>query len=135
MQIVLNKLVMGNKINKIILNLFILVLIVLFFNNAFAIDNCSTAEINFNNQIYKIFKNIQSLDKCIKPATKYRLKSCVKRKQEGSKGVNCFPELSKAFNSNKKKGCEVLFHNIKRSLQKLASLDKNNPICQKLEKK
>ena len=126
---------MWNKIIKNILNLFILVLGVLIFNNAFAIDNCSTAEINFNNQIYKIFKNIKSLDNCIKPASKYRFKSCIKRKQEGSKGVNCFPELSKALNSNKKKDCEVRFHNIKRSLQKLASLDENHPTCHKLEKK
>ena len=126
---------MWNKIIKNILNLFILVLGVLIFNNGFAIDNCSTAEINFNNQIYKIFKNINSLEKCIKPASKYRLKSCIKRKQEGSKGVNCFPELSKALNSNKKKDCEVLFLNIKRSLQELVSLDENNPICHKFEKK
>ena len=72
------------------------------FKNAFANDNCSPAEINFNNQIYKIFQNIKSLENCIKPASKYRLKSCVKRKQEGSKGINCFPELSKALNSNNK---------------------------------
>ena len=104
---------------------------ILIFKNAFAIDNCSTAEINFNNQFYKIYKNINSLEKCIKPASKYRLKSCIKRKQEGSKGINCFSELSKALISNKKKDCEARFHNIKRSLQKLASLDKNNPICQK----
>ena len=125
---------MWNKIIKNILNLFILVLGVLIFNNGFAIDNCSTAEISFNNQIYKIFKNIKSLDNCIKPASKYRLKSCIKRKREGSKGVNCFPELSKALNSNKKKECEGRFHNIKRSLQKLASLDANHPTCHILEK-
>ena len=108
---------------------------VFIFKNAFAIDNCATTEIKFNNQIVKIIKNINYLENCIKPASKYRLKSCIKRKQEGSKGVNCFPELSKALNSNNKKDCEARFHNIKRSLQKLASLDKNNPICQKLEKK
>ena len=125
----------GNKINKNILNLFVLVLGILIFKNAFAIDNCSTAEINFNNQIFKIFKNIQSLDNCIKPASKYRLKSCVKRKKEGSKGVNCFPELSKAFNSNKKKDCKIRLHKMERSLKNLASLEENNPICQKIEKK
>ena len=107
---------------------------ILIFENGFANNNCSTAEINFNNQFYKIYKNINSLEKCIKPASKYRLKSCIKRKQEGSKGVNCFPELSKALNSNKQKDCEVPFHNIKRSLQKLASLDANHPTCHKLEK-
>ena len=111
----------------------ILLLGVLFFNNAFAIDNCSTAEINFNNQIYKIFKNIKSLDNCIKPASKYRLKSCIKRKQEGSKGFNCLPELSKSINSNKKMDCEVRFNDIKRSLQNLALLDEDNTICQKDE--
>ena len=124
----------GDKINKIILNLFILVLNVFIFQNAFAVDNCSIAEINFNNQIYKIFKNIKSFDNCIKPASKYRLKTCIKRKQEGSKGVNCFPELSQALNSNKGKDCEVRFHKIKRSLQKLASLDENHSTCHKLEK-
>ena len=127
------KLITGNKINKIILNLFTLLLNVFILKNAFAIDNCSTAEINFNKQIYKIFKNIKSLDNCIKPASKYRLKSCLKRKQEGSKGVNCFPELSKILNSNKKKDCEVRFHDMERSLKNLASLEENNPICQKLE--
>ena len=131
----LKKLMKGNKINKNILNLFVLVLGILIFKNAFAIDNCSTAEINFNNQIYKIFKNIKSLDNCLKPASKYRLKSCIKRKQEGSKGVNCFPELSKALNSYKTKNCEMRFHNIKRSLKKLSSLEENHPTCHKLEKK
>ena len=108
---------------------------VFIFQNAFAIDNCSTAETNFNKQIYKIFKNIKSSENCIKPASKYRLKSCIKRKQEGSKGINCFPELSKALNSNKKKDCEVRFHKIKRSLQKLVSLDENHPTCHKIETK
>ena len=102
--------------------------------SAFAAGKCITIKKKLNNQIDIIFKNIKSLGNCIKPASKYRLKSCIKRKQEGSKGVNCFPELSKALNSNKKKDCEVPFHNIKRSLQKLASLDENNPTCQKLEK-
>mgnify|MGYP001279969564 CR=1 FL=1 len=130
-----NEIIKENKIYKNILNLFVLVLGVLIFKNAFAIDNCSSAEINFNNQIYIIFKNIKSLDNCIKPASKYRLKSCIKRKQEGSKGVNCFPELSKAFNSNKKKDCKVRFHNMERLLKNLVSLEENNPICQKIEEK
>ena len=108
---------------------------VFIFQNAFAIDNCSTAETNFNNQFVTIFKNINSLKTCIKPASKYRLKSCIKRKQEGSKGVNCFPELSKAFNSNKKKDCKVRLHKMERSLKNLASLEENNPTCHKLEKK
>ena len=101
----------------------------------FAIDKCTTVEKNFNNHIDIIFKNIKSLENCIKPASKYRLKSCIKRKQEGSKGFNCLPELSKSINSNKKIDCEVRFNDIKRSLQKLASLDKINPTCHKLEKK
>jgi hypothetical protein len=84
-----------------------------------------------NNQINIIFKNIKSLGTCIKPASKYRLKSCIKRKQEGSKGFNCLPELSRSLNSNKKAGYEVRFHEIKRSLHNLAILDENNTICPK----
>ena len=99
--------------------------------NVYAIDKCTTVEKNFNNQIDKIFRNIKSLETCIKPASKYRLKFCVKRKQEGSKGFNCLPELSKSLNSNKKNDCEVRFHDIKRSLQNLALLDEDNKICQK----
>ena len=113
------------------MNLFILTLNVLIFKNAFAIDNCSTVEKNFNKQIYQIFKNIKSSENCIKPASKYRLKSCIKRKQEGSKGFNCLSELSRSLNSNKKAGCEVRFHEIKRSLHNLALLDENNTICPK----
>tara|TARA_B100000686_G_scaffold274456_1_gene292519 strand:- start:12 stop:350 length:339 start_codon:yes stop_codon:yes gene_type:complete len=112
-----------------------MLLVWLIIKDVYAMDNCSNIEKNFSNKIYEILKNIKSLENCIKPASKYRLKSCIKRKQEGSRGVNCFPELSKALNSNKKKDCEVRFHDIKRSLKKLASLDQNNPICQKLEKK
>ena len=97
--------------------------------NIYAIDKCTTIEKNFNNQIDEIFRNIQLLETCIKPASKYRLKSCVKRKQEGSKGFNCFPELSKSLSSNKRKECDVGFRDIKRSLQNLASLDEDNAIC------
>jgi hypothetical protein len=89
-------------------------------------------EKNFNNQIDIILKNIKSLENCIKPASKYRLKSCIKREQEGSKGFNYFPELSKLINSNKKTDCKVRFNDIKRSLQNLASLDEGNASCQKL---
>ena len=99
--------------------------------NIYAIDKCTTIEKNFNNQIDEIFRNIQLLETCIKPASKYRLKSCVKRKQEGSKGFNCFPELSKTLSSNKRKECDVGFRDIKRSLQNLPSLDEDNAICRK----
>ena len=110
---------------------FLFLIGVLNVKNVDAIDKCTTVEKNFNNQIDKIFRNIKSLETCIKPASKYRLKSCVKRKQEGSKGFNCLPELSKSLNSNKKNDCEVRFHDIKRSLQTLALLDEDNKICQK----
>ena len=110
---------------------FLFLIGVLNVKNVYAIDKCTTVEKKFNNQIDKIFRNIKSLETCIKPASKYRLKSCVKRKQEGSKGFNCLPELSKSLNSNKKNDCEVRFHDIKRSLQNLALLDEDNKICQK----
>ena len=110
---------------------FLLFFGILNIKSVFAIDKCTTVEKNFNKQIDKIFRNIKSLETCIKPASKYRLKSCVKRKQEGSKGFNCLPELSKSLNSNKKNDCEVRFHDIKRSLQNLALLDEDNKICQK----
>ena len=110
---------------------FLFLIGVLNVKNVYAIDKCTTVEKNFNNQIDKIFRNIKSLETCIKPASKYRLKSCVKRKQEGSKGFNCLPELSKSLNSNKKNDCDVRFHDIKRSLQNLALLDEDNKICQK----
>ena len=110
---------------------FLFLIGVLNVKNVYAIDKCTTVEKNFNNQIDKIFRNIKSLETCIKPASKYRLKSCVKRKQKGSKGFNCLPELSKSLNSNKKNDCDVRFHDIKRSLQNLALLDEDNKICQK----
>ena len=110
---------------------FLLFLGILNIKSVFAIDKCTTVEKNFNNHIDIIFKNIKSLENCIKPASKYRLKSCIKRKQEGSKGFNCLPELSKSINSNKKMDCEVRFNDIKRSLQNLALLDEGNTICQK----
>ena len=99
--------------------------------SAFAADKCITIEKKLNNQIDIIFKNIKSLGNCIKPASKYRLKSCIKRKQEGSKGFNCLPELSRSLNSNKKAGCEVRFHEIKRSLHNFALLGESNTICPK----
>ena len=99
--------------------------------SAFAADKCLTIKKKLNNHIDIIFKNIKSLGTCIKPASKYRLKSCIKRKQEGSKGFNCLSELSRSLNSNKKAGCEVRFHEIKRSLHNRALLDENNTICPK----
>jgi hypothetical protein len=104
---------------------------ILYIKSVFAIDKCRTMEKNFIKQIDIISKNIKSLDKCIKPASKYRLKFCIKRKQEGSKGFNCLPELSKSINSNKKMDCEVQFNELKRSLQNLALLDEGDTICQK----
>ena len=108
---------------------------VLAVNNLYAIDKCSTVNVNFNNQIKNIFKNIKSLKTCIKPASKYRLKTCIKRKEEGSKGFNCLPELSKALNSNKKNDCEVRFQKIKSSIQYLFILDEFKDLCLKLDNK
>ena len=117
---------------KLLLSLtFLFFLGILNIKSVFAIDKCTTLEKNFNNQIDLISENIKSLGNCIKSASKYRLKFCVKRKQEGSKGFNCLPELSKSINSNKKMDCEVRFNDIKRSLQNLALLDEGNTICQK----
>jgi hypothetical protein len=117
---------------KLLLSLtFLLFLGILNIKSVFAIDKCTTVEKNFNNHIDIIFKNIKSLENCIKPASKYRLKSCIKRKQEGSKGFNCLPELSKSINSNKKMDCKVRLHEIELSLQHLALLDEGNTNCQK----
>ena len=124
----------GITITKIFLNLFIMVFWVVFIKNIYAIDKCSTLKANFKNQTDKILKNINSLKTCIKPASKYRIKSCVKRKREGSKGVNCLPELTKALNSNKKNGCEARLNDIKRSLQQLVSLYEDHDCSFKLEK-
>ena len=121
----------GITITKIFINLFIIIFWVVFIGNIYATDKCSTLKVYFKNQTDQILKNIDSLKTCIKPASKYRLKSCIKRKQEGSKGFNCLPELSRSLNSNKKAGCEVRFHEIKRSLHNLALLDENNTICPK----
>ncbi len=124
----------GITIIKIFFNLFIMVFWVVFIENIYAIDKCSTLKINFKNQTDKILKNINSIKTCIKPASKYRLKSCIKRKQEGSKGFNCLPELTKALNSNKKNDCEAKLNHIKRSLQQLMGLDKDHDCGFKLEK-
>ena len=123
------------KINKYFLNLFIMLLGVLVVNNLYAIDKCSTIDINFNNQIEDIFKNIRSVETCIKPASKYRLKTCIQRKREGSKGFNCLPELTKALNSNKKNDCQVILKKIKSLIQSLAILDEYKDSCSKLENK
>ncbi len=98
--------------------------------DAYGIDKCARIQKTLNYQIIQIFQKIKSLEDCIKPASRYRLKSCIKRKQEGSKGFNCLPELSKVLNSNKKKDCKIRLHNIKSSLQNLASLDTDNTMCQ-----
>jgi len=124
----------GITITKIFLNLFIMGFWVVFIENIYAIDKCSTLNGNFKNQTGKILKNINSLKTCIKPASKYRLKSCIKRKQEGSKGINCLTELTKALNSNKKNGCEARLNDIKRSLQQLVSLYEDHDCSFKLEK-
>ena len=119
---------------KINLNLFIIIFMVLFIENIYAIDKCSTLKVNFKNQTDKILKNINSLKTRIKPASKYRLKSCIKRKQEGSKGFNCLPELAKALNLNKKNDCEARLNDIKRSLQKLVGLNEDHGCGFTLEK-
>ncbi len=124
-----------NLIMRTIICVFLFLLIKLTPINVYAKDKCTTVQKNFDSQVDKIFKNIKPLETCIKPVSKYRLKSCIKRKQEGSKGFNCLPELSKAFNSNKKNGCEVRLHDIKRSLQRLSLLEEDIAICQKLENK
>ena len=111
-----------------------MVFCVVFIENIYAIDKCSTLKGNFKNQTDKILKNINSLKTCIKPASKYRIKSCVKRKREGSKGVNCLAELTKALNSNKKNGCEARLNDIKRSLQQLGGLYEDHDCGFKLEK-
>jgi len=108
---------------------------VLVVKNLYAIDKCSTIDVNFNNQIEDIFKNIKSVKTCIKPASKYRLKTCFQRKREGSKGFNCLSELSKALNSNKKNDCEVRLKKIKSLIRPLAILDEYKDSCSKLENK
>jgi len=107
---------------------------VLFIGNGYATDTCSILKVNFKNQTHKILKNINSLKTCIKPASNYRLKSCIKRKQERSKGFNCLPELTTALNSNKKNDCGVRLNEIKRSLQKLVTLDEDHDCGFKLGK-
>ena len=108
---------------------------VLVVNNLYAIDKCSTIDVNFNNRIEDIFKNIKSVETCIKPASKYRFKTCIQRKREGSKGFNCLYELSKALNSNKKNGCVVRLKKIKSLIQSLNILDEYKDSCSKLENK
>ena len=107
---------------------------VVFIENIYAIDKCSTLKVNFKHQTDKILKNINSSKSCIKPTSRYRLKSCIKRKQEGSKGFNCLPELTKTLSSNKKNDCEARLNDIKRSLQQLVGLYKNHDCGLKLEK-
>ena len=108
---------------------------IIFIENVYATDKCLKLKGNFNKQTDKILKNINSLKTCIKPASKYRLKSCIKRKQEGSKGFNCLPELAKAFNLNEKSGCEIKFNEINRLLQHLVILDEKNNFCLELGNK
>ena len=102
---------------------------ILVIENVYARDKCSKHKIKFNNQIDIILKNINSLKTCIKPASKYRFKSCIKRKQEGSKGFNCLPELDKALKLNKKNDCEFRFNEIKNLLEHLITLDKEGDLC------
>tara|TARA_B100001123_G_C14987689_1_gene898254 strand:+ start:110 stop:505 length:396 start_codon:yes stop_codon:yes gene_type:complete len=122
------------KITKNFLILFIILFGIVVIQNVYAKNKCANLKVNFNNQFVTIFKNINSLKTCIKPASKYRLKSCIKRKQEGSKGFNCLPELTKALNSNPKKNCKSKFENINRLLLHLVTLDHEYDFCLKIEK-
>ena len=81
--------------------LFIMLLSVVVIKNVYATDKCSAPIVKLNKQTDIILNNINSLKSCIKPASKYRLKTCIKRKQEGSKGFNCLSEVTQALNFNK----------------------------------
>ena len=125
---------METTINKKIYILFIILLPVVVIKNVYATDKCSALIVKLNKQTEIILNNINSIKTCIKPASKYRLKTCIKRKQEGSKGFNCLSEVTQAFNFNKTIDCEVKLKNINRLLVHLVALEENHDFCLKLEK-
>ena len=115
--------------------LFIMLLSVVVIKNVYATDKCSAPIVKLNKQTDIILNNINSLKTCIKPASKYRLKTCIKRKQEGSKGFNCLSEVTQALNFNINIDCKVKLNNINRLLVHLVALEENHDFCLKLEKK
>ena len=126
---------METTINKKIYILFIILLPVVVIKNVYATDKCSAVIVKLNKQTEIILNNINSIKTCIKPASKYRLKTCIKRKQEGSKGFNCLSEVTQALNFNKTIDCKVKLKNINRLLVHLVALEENHDFCLKLEKK
>ena len=115
--------------------LFIMLLSVVVIKNVYATNKCSALIVKLNKQTDIILNNINSLKTCIKPASKYRLKTCIKRKQEGSKGFNCLSEVTQALNFNKNIDCKVKLKNINRLLVHLVALEENHDFCLQLEKK
>ena len=126
---------METTITKKIYILFIMLLSVVAIKNVYATNKCSALIVKLNKQTDIILNNINSLKTCIKPASKYRLKTCIKRKQEGSKGFNCLSEVTHALNFNKNVDCKVKLNNINRLLVHLVTLEENHDFCLKLEKK
>ena len=126
---------METTIIKKIYILFIILLPVVVIKNVYAIDKCSALTLKLNKQTDIILNNINSFKICIKPASKYRLKTCIKRKREGSKGFNCLSEVTHALKFNKNIDCKVKLENINRLLVYLLALEKNHDFCLKLEKK
>ena len=115
--------------------LFIMLLSVVAIKNVYATNKCSALIVKLNKQTDIILNNINSLKTCIKPASKYRLKTCIKRKQEGSKGFNCLSEVTQTLYFNKNIDCKVKLNNINRLLVHLVALEENHDFCLQLEKK
>jgi len=97
--------------------------------NAYGKNNCSKLELALKNKGTEVLEKIESLKKCAKPAAKYRLKACIQRKQEGSKGFNCSSELIEIIESKKRKNCSMKFDKISFLFKQLEGLTKGYEVC------
>ena len=78
--------------------------------------------IKLKNKGHQVLKKIDLLKKCAKPSVKYRLKACIQRKQEGSKGFDCPPELIETNKSKERENCSINFDKIKILLRQFEDL-------------
>ena len=114
--------------------LILLFLITKFFAmaNAYGADNCVKLKLEFKKLSDQTIEKIESLKKCAKPAAKYRLKACVQRKEEGSKGLNCSRKLIEMIKNNERGNCVKKFDTIDTLFKKFQGSITNYESCLKI---
>jgi len=98
-------------------------------SNIYGDNNCSRLILESKKKSDQVLKKIELLRKCAKPAVKYRLKACIQRKQEGSKGFECSDELIKKI--KQKENCGMKFVKIEALFKQLKFLILEQESCLK----